>query len=169
MQVARIGEFEVRRITEFEGPFIAPDTFFPDFDPEVLRANPDLAGPRLINPATGRLVFSFHSFVVRTRHHTILINSCLGNDKERPTRPQFHRLRSYYLADLAAAGVHPRGRGFRDVHPSPLGPCRLEHAPRQWPLGADLRQCPLHHEPARIRPLARRAASRRGFAASARL
>ena len=107
MQVTRIGDFEVRRITEFEGPFIAPGDFFPDFDPEVLRANPDLAGPRLIDAASGRLVFSFHSFVVRTAHHTILIDSCLGNDKERPARPQFHRMRTSYLADLAAAGVKP--------------------------------------------------------------
>src|SRR5487761_1174611 len=107
MQVTRIGEFEVRRIAEFEGPFIAPGDFFPDFDPEVLRANPDLAGPRLIDAASGRLVFSFHSFVVRTAHHTILIDSCLGNDKERPARPQFHRVRATYLADLAAAGVTP--------------------------------------------------------------
>ncbi|HJU15554.1 MAG TPA: MBL fold metallo-hydrolase [Stellaceae bacterium] len=107
MQVTRIGDFEVRRIIEFEGPFIAPEDFFPDFDPEVLRENPDLTGPRLIDAASGRLVFSFHSFLVRTGHHTILIDSCLGNDKERPARPQFHRLRTSYLADLAAAGVRP--------------------------------------------------------------
>jgi glyoxylase-like metal-dependent hydrolase (beta-lactamase superfamily II) len=72
-----------------------------------LRAHPDLAGPRLVDPATGHLVFSFHSFVIRTGHHTILIDTCLGNDKERPTRPQFHRLRSGYLADLTAIGVGP--------------------------------------------------------------
>ncbi len=107
MEVTRIGDFEVRRITEFEGPFIAPEDFLPDFDPELLRAHPELTGPRLIDPATGKLVFSFHSFVVKTAHHTILIDSCLGNDKERPTRPQFHRLHSPYLADLAAAGVQP--------------------------------------------------------------
>jgi glyoxylase-like metal-dependent hydrolase (beta-lactamase superfamily II) len=105
MQVTRVGDFEVQRITEFEGPFIAPKAFFPDFDPEVVRANPDMAGPRLIDPATGKLVFSFHSFIVKTGHHTILIDSCLGNDKERPTRPQFHRLRTPFLADLANAGV----------------------------------------------------------------
>src|SRR5262245_1513895 len=34
MTITRIGDFEVQRITEFEGPFIAPETFFPDFDPE---------------------------------------------------------------------------------------------------------------------------------------
>ena len=107
MQVTRIGDFEVHRITEFEGPFIAPEVFFPDYDPALVAANPDMGGPRLVDPATGKLVFSFHSFVVRTGHHTILIDSCLGNDKERPTRPQFHRLRSPFLADLARAGVAP--------------------------------------------------------------
>ena len=105
MQTTRIGDFEVHRVTEFEGPFIAPEVFFPDFDPEVVRANPDMTGPRLIDPATGKLVFSFHCFIVKTGHHTILIDSCLGNDKERPTRPQFHRLRTPFLADLANAGV----------------------------------------------------------------
>jgi len=88
MQATRIGDFEVHRIVEFEGPFIAPETFFPDFDPETLRARPDMAQPRLIDPATGKLVFSFHCFIVKTGRHTILIDSCLGNDKERPTRPQ---------------------------------------------------------------------------------
>ena len=105
MQITRIGDFEVHRVAEYEGPFIAPETFFPDFDREVLRSNPDHPGPRMIDPATGNLLFSFHSFIVKTGHHTILIDSCLGNDKERPTRPQFHRLRSSYLADLARAGV----------------------------------------------------------------
>jgi len=105
MQATRIGDFEVHRVVEFEGPFIAPETFFPAFDAEVLQARPDMSQPRLIDPATGKLVFSFHCFIVKTGRHTILIDSCLGNDKERPTRPQFHRLRTPFLADLADAGV----------------------------------------------------------------
>ena len=107
MQATLIGDFEVHRISEFEGPFIAPKVFFPEYDPEVLRANPDMAGPRLIDPATGKLVFSFHSFVVKTGHHNILIDSCIGNNKERPTRPQFHQLQSPFLVDLASTGVTP--------------------------------------------------------------
>ena len=112
MSITRIGDFEVHRISEFEGPFIAPEVFFPDFDPEVLRANPDMAGPQLVDPASGKLVFSFHSFVVKTGRHTILIDSCIGNDKERPTRPQFHRAKSPFLADLAHAGVTPEDVDF---------------------------------------------------------
>ncbi len=112
MPATRIGDFEVHRICEFEGPFIAPDVFFPDFDPAVLQANPDMSGPRLVDPATGKLVFSFHSFVVNTGRHTILIDSCIGNDKERPTRPQFNRLQSPFIADLAGAGVKPEDVDF---------------------------------------------------------
>ena len=105
MQFTRIGDFEVLRVAEYEGPFIAPETFFPDFDAEAVRSNPDHLGAKLIDRATGNLLFSFHSFVVKTGRHTILIDSCLGNDKERPSRPQFHRLRTSYVADLASAGI----------------------------------------------------------------
>jgi glyoxylase-like metal-dependent hydrolase (beta-lactamase superfamily II) len=105
MHVTRIGDFEVQRIVEFEGPYVAPEIFFPDYDPEVLKANPDMVGPRLIDPATGKLVFSFHCFVVRTGRHTILIDSCLGNHKNRPSRPQFHQLQTPFVADLARIGI----------------------------------------------------------------
>ena len=112
MQPTRIGDFEVHRITEYEGPFIAPEVFFPAYDPQVLRANPDMSGPRLVDPESGKLVFSFHSFVVKTGRHTILIDSCIGNGKERPTRPQFHRLQTSFIADLAGAGVKPEQVDF---------------------------------------------------------
>ncbi len=112
MQATRIGDFEVHRISEFEGPFIAPDVFFPDYDPEVLRANPDMQGPHLVDPATGKLIFSFHSFVVKTGRHNILIDACIGNHKERPTRPQFHQLQSPFLADLASVGISPEQIDF---------------------------------------------------------
>ena len=112
MQPIHIGAFEIHRVADFEGPSFDPAEFFPDFDPEVVRANPDLLGPRLIDPASGKLVFSFHSFVVKTPCHTILIDACIGNEKERPARPQWHRLRSSYIEDLAAAGVGPEQIDF---------------------------------------------------------
>ncbi|HVC51176.1 MAG TPA: MBL fold metallo-hydrolase [Stellaceae bacterium] len=107
MQSIRVGKFEINRVADYQGPFFPPGEFFPDFDPEVVRANAALLGPKVIEPESGRLIFSFHSFVVRTGHHTILIDACIGNDKERPTRPQFHRMRSSYIDDLARCGVRP--------------------------------------------------------------
>jgi len=107
MHPTKIGSFDVARIADYQGPFFAPEEFFPDFDPEVVRANRDVITDRLIDPATGKLIFSFHSFVVKTGRHTVLIDACIGNDKERPTRPQFHRMRSSFIGDLAAVGVKP--------------------------------------------------------------
>jgi glyoxylase-like metal-dependent hydrolase (beta-lactamase superfamily II) len=102
-----IGEFEICRVADFCGPSFDPAEFFPDFDPEVVRENAALLGPQLIDPASGKLVFSFHSFVVKTPRHTILIDSCIGNGKDRAARPQWHKMRTSYLADLAAVGVKP--------------------------------------------------------------
>jgi glyoxylase-like metal-dependent hydrolase (beta-lactamase superfamily II) len=107
MQPIRIGSFEVNRIADYQGPFFDPSEFFPDFDPAVVKEHAALLGPRLLEPGTGKLIFSFHSFVVRTGRHTILIDSCIGNDKERPTRPQFHRMHTSFIDDLARLGVKP--------------------------------------------------------------
>ncbi len=105
MPPIRIGNFEINRIADFEGPAFEPAEFFPDFDIEVVKANADLLGPRLIDPASGKLMFSFHSFVVKTGRHNILIDACIGNDKERPARPQWHRMKTSYIEDLARLGV----------------------------------------------------------------
>jgi glyoxylase-like metal-dependent hydrolase (beta-lactamase superfamily II) len=107
MKPTRIGEFAVNRIADYQGPFFAPGDFFPDFDPAVVTENAALLGPRLIDPASGKLIFSFHSFLVQTGRHTILIDACIGNDKDRPSRPQFHRMRSSFIGDLARLGVKP--------------------------------------------------------------
>src|SRR6059058_5686375 len=112
MQPTRIGTFEIARIADYEGPFFAPGDFFPDFDPAVVEEHAALLGPRLIEPGTGKLIFSFHSFVVKTGHHTILIDSCIGNDKERPTRPQFHHMKSSFIDDLSRVGVKPEDVDF---------------------------------------------------------
>src|ERR1700720_792966 len=112
MQPTRIGHFEIARIADYEGPFFAPGEFFPDFDAAVVEEHAALLGPRLIEPGTGKLIFSFHSFIVKTGHHTILIDSCIGNDKERPTRPQFHRMKSSFIDDLARLGVKPEDIDF---------------------------------------------------------
>jgi len=107
VKTTRIGEFQVSRVADFCGPAFDPTEFFPDFDPEILREHKALLGPELVDPVSGKLVFSFHSFVVRTPRHTILIDACIGNDKDRAARPQWHRMRTSFLDDLAAAGVRP--------------------------------------------------------------
>jgi glyoxylase-like metal-dependent hydrolase (beta-lactamase superfamily II) len=69
-------------------------------------------GDEHINAETLALRLSLHSFLVRTKHHTILVDTCLGNDKERPTRPRFSRRKTPYLAILRGLGVAPEDVDF---------------------------------------------------------
>jgi glyoxylase-like metal-dependent hydrolase (beta-lactamase superfamily II) len=51
------------------------------------------------------LILCFQSYVVKTPHHTILIDSCIGNDKPRPLRPKWNmKTDDIYARALAAAG-----------------------------------------------------------------
>ncbi len=64
--------------------------------------------PQAMDPATGALLFTIQSYVVRTSHHTILIDSCVGNHKERANRPLWHqKTDDTYLRGLAALGLAP--------------------------------------------------------------
>ena len=52
-------------------------------------------------------------FLVETPHHTILIDSCIGNDKPRPQRPKWNmKTDDTYMRALSAAGL---GVGDIDV------------------------------------------------------
>lgn len=105
-----LGKFRIDRVVEYEGPFIAPIDLFPDYDPEVLDAIREWSPPLL--DAHGKMLMSFHSFVLRTGRHTILVDTCFGNDKERVMRPHGHRIKSGYLGSLAQVGLQPEDIDF---------------------------------------------------------
>lgn len=106
-----LGEFRIARAVEHEGPFVRPQDFFPDWDPAVLEETRDWAGP-VMDAATGQMILSFHAFVLRTGRHTIVVDTCLGNDKERPLRPVGHQRKGDFVATLAAAGARPEEVDF---------------------------------------------------------
>jgi glyoxylase-like metal-dependent hydrolase (beta-lactamase superfamily II) len=96
----------VDRVIEQEQPLFDPLTFFPDCTPEILAQNRHWMEPDALDPATGMLRLCIQSYVVRTPHHTILIDTCVGNDKPRPGRTFWdHKTDGAYMASLAAAGV----------------------------------------------------------------
>ena len=106
MKTLRLGEFTIERVLDMEGPTFEPKFLLPGLSPETLAANRGWLEPRFIEPASGKLVLSYHSFVVRTPRHTILIDTCIGNDKERG-HAFFNRRQGPYLQNLAALGLAP--------------------------------------------------------------
>lgn len=105
MQPLTLGKIHVSRVVEVEGP-TSPRFLFPDLTPEDLRPYLQWLAPHFYTPADDRLRMSIHSFIVRTPHHTILVDTCLGNDKKRTT-PNWNMRSGPFLQDLRAAGVDP--------------------------------------------------------------
>src|SRR5262249_35932729 len=52
----------------------------------------------------GTLRLSIHALIVETPARRILVDTCVGNDKPRPTIPDWHNLQLPFLRDLEAAG-----------------------------------------------------------------
>ena len=103
-----IGDIQWHRVIEDEGPEFDVGFLIPDATPEALAPHRAWLEPRFLDPATDKLVLVTQSYVLRTRHHVILIDSCVGNDKERRFhRPWSHRTGTRYLDALAAAGLAP--------------------------------------------------------------
>ena len=91
MQRWEIGEVEITRVIEFEAPLLDPITLFPDADARTVASHKSWLQPRLQEPKTGLLVLAFHTFIIRTPRHVILVDTCSGNDKQRPQKPRYHK------------------------------------------------------------------------------
>jgi glyoxylase-like metal-dependent hydrolase (beta-lactamase superfamily II) len=100
----RIGEVTVTKIVELEvtggSRFILPQATREAVLP-IGWLQPDFADE------LGRLKMSIHALVVETPSRRIVVDTCLGNDKENRRIPTWNRLQTSFLADLAAAG-YPR-------------------------------------------------------------
>ena len=103
MRPIAIGDYSIGRVAELEFPAFPALEFLPDATPDMVE-EASRAYPGRIS-ADGKVVMSFHSFVLRTGRHTILIDTCCN--KSRPGRAQFDENKADYLGGLAALGVRP--------------------------------------------------------------
>src|SRR6266576_731180 len=100
-----VGDLTIHRIIEQETTFLPALDMLPGLTPEVLAENKPWMRVAGAIDASDVLILCFQSYVVKTPHHTILVDSCLGNDKPRPQRPKWNmKTDDTYLRGLAAAG-----------------------------------------------------------------
>ena len=97
----RIGKVTVTKIVEMEvtggSRFILPQATYEAVLP-IAWLQPHFADER------GRLKMSIHALVVETPERRIIVDTCLGNDKENRRIPTWNNLQGPFLADLADAG-----------------------------------------------------------------
>src|SRR5258707_1118928 len=103
-----VGDLTIHRIIEQETTFLPALEMLPDLTPEVLAENRSWMQRAGALDDKDVLILCFQSYVVKTPPHTILIDSCIGNDKPRPLRPKWNmKTDDTYLRALAAAGFTP--------------------------------------------------------------
>ncbi len=94
----QIGDVRITRVQELEAPGLK--WLLPDATNENL-ATIDWIGPYV--SAEGEAVASVHALLVEAPGRTIVVDTCIGNDKERAL-PAWNQLQTRFLDDLAAAG-----------------------------------------------------------------
>ena len=108
LHVLQLGDITVQRIVEHEIPVYHPSDIFDEATAEALEPYREWLEPKAMCPRTGLLVMPVQSYLVRTRHHCILIDSCCGHQKTYAEPPEWHqRSNEVWLSNLQAAGVHP--------------------------------------------------------------
>jgi len=112
-QGLQVADLRIDRIVEQEAPLRPALDMLRSLTPEVLEENREWLTASGALTADSYLFLAFQSFLVRTPHHTILIDTCIGNDKPRPTRPMWHMKTDPTYADrFRAAGVSPEQIDF---------------------------------------------------------
>lgn len=101
----QIGAASITRVVEIEGS--SPCTFFfRDSRPEQLLQHAWLK-PNFLTDE-GRILASIHCFVIQSEGRTIVVDTCVGNDKPREVK-NWNMRQGKFLEDLAEAGF-PRER-----------------------------------------------------------
>ena len=112
MKRLALGDVTIDRIVELEGPGYEPEYFFPDSTPDAWAAEMDWLAPHFFDVKANAYLRSIQCYVVRTKHHTVLVDACVGNHKPRPSTPLWNDMTSDWLTQLARASVHPEEIDF---------------------------------------------------------
>ena len=103
-----LGDVTVTRVEEMHGPVgMTPDMFFPGTPEQPWLDQRDQLVPDFLEADTNLALVAVQTWVLRSEGKTILIDTGVGNHKERPYVPAWGHLETSYLDNLAAAGVQP--------------------------------------------------------------
>lgn len=110
--LCKIGDVEIWRILDWQGPFREPEKLFQGAGPDVA-AQIEALAPGSVCTQSGRLILPVQGFLLKTPDHVILVDACIGNHKHNPKSPFWHqRNDGRFMASLGAAGVVPADIDF---------------------------------------------------------
>ena len=107
-----IGAMRIDLVPEIRYRLMPREFLFPDLTHADQQRNADWLGPQLLHPDTLAVGMAFQAYLIRARGQNILVDTCNGNHKSRPSAQWQHDLRSHnFLTSLADLGLRPE-----DIH-----------------------------------------------------
>src|SRR5262245_42679923 len=100
MHLLSVGGLRLSVVVERPGPTRAT-WLLPDALPEALERHREWLAPHFIDDK-GRLLQTIQAFVIEARGLRAIVDTCVGNDKDRGGRAPFHMLQTTFLEDLTA-------------------------------------------------------------------
>ncbi|WP_327360652.1 MBL fold metallo-hydrolase [Streptomyces sp. NBC_01296] len=107
-QSIMLGDVEITRVIEWTGPLGPPRNLVPGVGAEVWKENEDWLSPDHWETDSDRTVLALQTWVLRSAGKTVLVDTGVGNGRERPGSPLFHHRQGDFLGELARAGVRPQ-------------------------------------------------------------
>src|SRR6266403_3802644 len=97
----RVGDVDIARIVEVYGFEDDISMLLPEATPQYVQQFGWLV-PHFATPE-GRMIISFQCFVLRSKGRTAMIDTCIGNDRQREFEV-FCNMQNTFLEDLSSAG-----------------------------------------------------------------
>ena len=85
LEAYRIGDATVIKISEMLLTGFTPRALLPRIEAEVLTKCPEWATSGSVDPVNWNVILSVHTWLAKSPNLTILIDTGIGNDKNRPT------------------------------------------------------------------------------------
>lgn len=109
MDTITLGDVTVTRVREYYGPVgMTPEAFVPDSPAQAWDAHRSWLVPDFLDAETRIVNTAIQTWVLRSEGRTILVDTGVGNHKDRPYAPVWSRLETDFLANLARAAFSPR-------------------------------------------------------------
>lgn len=101
----QLGNAVLTRVVEWQ--FDVGTAVFSQTPPEAWQENADLLVPTFLDPETERWRVIMQSWIIVVDGLTVVVDTGVGNDRERPHMPALSGLKNDFLGALERAGVDP--------------------------------------------------------------
>ncbi|WP_326809052.1 MBL fold metallo-hydrolase [Streptomyces sp. NBC_01775] len=119
MEQIELGNITITRVREYYGSVeMTPDTFFPEIPKELWADNAPLLTPHFLEPGTNIVNSAIQTWLLRSEGRTILVDTGVGNHKERPVLDRDIVVNTHLHIDHVGWNTYLDGRSWVPTFPN---------------------------------------------------